>query len=77
MPPGDSMVHHRFSEALIVMRKMMRMMLMQVEGVQVQGGTGGLRLAAEFLKRCMKRDVVYVSKPTWGKMETKCMLFSG
>ncbi|XP_050397592.1 aspartate aminotransferase, cytoplasmic [Patella vulgata] len=38
----------------------------KVEGVQTLGGTGALRLAAEFLKQMLKKDVVYVSNPTWG-----------
>ncbi|KAK7109200.1 hypothetical protein V1264_013285 [Littorina saxatilis] len=42
----------------------------RVEGIQVQGGTGGIRLTAEFLKRNFGSDVVYVSKPTWGNHKT-------
>ncbi|XP_076461017.1 aspartate aminotransferase, cytoplasmic-like [Babylonia areolata] len=42
----------------------------RVGGIQVQGGTGGIRLAAEFLKRNCGSDVVYVSKPTWGNHKT-------
>ncbi|KAL8622354.1 hypothetical protein ACOMHN_041682 [Nucella lapillus] len=38
----------------------------RVVGIQSQGGTGALRVAAEFMKRNCKSDVVYVSKPTWG-----------
>ena len=41
---------------------------MQVEGIQVQGGTGGIRLAAEFLKRNLKCEIAYCSKPTWGML---------
>lgn len=42
----------------------------RVEGIQVQGGTGGIRLAAEFLKRNLNSDVVYVSNPTWENHKT-------
>ncbi|ESO96831.1 hypothetical protein LOTGIDRAFT_231665 [Lottia gigantea] len=38
----------------------------RVEGVQTLGGTGAIRLAAEFLKQFLNKSVVYVSKPTWG-----------
>ncbi|KAK3730420.1 hypothetical protein RRG08_034742 [Elysia crispata] len=38
----------------------------RVEGFQALGGTGALRLAAEFLKKVLKFDIVYVSSPTWG-----------
>jgi len=40
---------------------------LQVCGIQALGGTGALRLAADFLRTQMKYDTVYVSKPTWGK----------
>ncbi|KAK7484902.1 hypothetical protein BaRGS_00023822 [Batillaria attramentaria] len=42
----------------------------RVEGIQVQGGTGGIRLAIEFLKRNMDSKVAYVSNPTWGNHKT-------
>jgi len=35
-------------------------------GVQSLSGTGALRNGAEFLKRIMGADTVYVSAPTWG-----------
>ncbi|XP_041370345.1 aspartate aminotransferase, cytoplasmic-like [Gigantopelta aegis] len=38
----------------------------RTQGVQCLGGTGAIRLAAEFLKRVLKFDTVFVSKPTWG-----------
>ncbi|GFO05201.1 aspartate aminotransferase [Plakobranchus ocellatus] len=38
----------------------------KVEGFQGLGGTGALRLAAEFLKKILNYDIVYVSSPTWG-----------
>ncbi|XP_048249252.1 aspartate aminotransferase, cytoplasmic-like isoform X1 [Haliotis rufescens] len=38
----------------------------RVEGIQCLGGTGCIRLCAEFLKKIFKYDTVYVSKPTWG-----------
>ncbi|XP_052772467.1 aspartate aminotransferase, cytoplasmic-like [Mya arenaria] len=38
----------------------------RVCGVQALGGTGALRIAADFLKKQMKYDTVYVSNPTWG-----------
>ncbi|RUS83214.1 hypothetical protein EGW08_009025 [Elysia chlorotica] len=38
----------------------------RVEGFQALGGTGALRLAAEFAKKVLKFDTVYVSAPTWG-----------
>lgn len=34
-------------------------------GIQVLGGTGGLRVGAEFLMKIMNYDVVYMSQPTW------------
>lgn len=46
----------------------MKTVFLQVEGIQVQGGTGGIRLALDFLKKNLKSDVAYVSKPTWGKL---------
>ncbi len=36
-------------------------------GVQTLSGTGGLRVAAEFLARVLKYTIVYSSDPTWGK----------
>lgn len=38
----------------------------QVGGVQALGGTGAIRLAADFTKKHLGCDTVYVSKPTWG-----------
>ncbi|OWF49471.1 aspartate aminotransferase, cytoplasmic-like [Mizuhopecten yessoensis] len=38
----------------------------RVLGTQAVGGTGALKLAAEFMHRHLGVDVVYVSKPTWG-----------
>lgn len=35
-------------------------------GVQCLSGTGSLRAGAEFLKRLINLDTVYVSQPTWG-----------
>lgn len=35
-------------------------------GVQCLSGTGSLRAGAEFLKRLLNLDTVYVSQPTWG-----------
>jgi len=35
-------------------------------GIQCLSGTGALRVAAEFLKRILHKDVVYYSDPTWG-----------
>ena len=34
--------------------------------VQSLSGTGGLRVAAEFISQFMGRPTVYISKPTWG-----------
>jgi aspartate aminotransferase len=34
-------------------------------GFQALGGTGALRLAAEFMHQCLNRTAVYSSKPTW------------
>ncbi|XP_052098438.1 aspartate aminotransferase, cytoplasmic-like [Mytilus californianus] len=42
----------------------------RVESFQACGGTGAIRLAADFLKRLMNYDCVYVSKPTWGNHKT-------
>ncbi|CAG2238787.1 GOT1 [Mytilus edulis] len=42
----------------------------RVESFQACGGTGAIRLAADFLKRLMNFDCVYVSKPTWGNHKT-------
>jgi aspartate/tyrosine/aromatic aminotransferase len=39
----------------------------QIGGVQALGGTGGIRLCADFTKKFLGCDTVYVSKPTWGK----------
>ncbi|XP_067657903.1 aspartate aminotransferase, cytoplasmic-like [Haliotis asinina] len=38
----------------------------RTESIQCLGGTGCIRLCAEFLKKILKCDTVYVSKPTWG-----------
>ncbi|KAK7072730.1 Golgi Transport [Halocaridina rubra] len=38
----------------------------KVTSLQVLSGTGGLRIAAEFLHRVLKYDTCYISKPTWG-----------
>ncbi|XP_064600448.1 aspartate aminotransferase, cytoplasmic-like [Liolophura sinensis] len=38
----------------------------RVEGVQSLGGTGALRIAADFLFKHLKMETVYVSAPTWG-----------
>ena len=35
-------------------------------GVQALSGTGALRIGADFLKRLLGYDTVYVSSPTWG-----------
>jgi len=35
-------------------------------GIQCLSGTGSLRIGAEFLKRIMGCDTVYISAPTWG-----------
>lgn len=37
----------------------------RVRVVQTPGGTGALRVAAEFIKRCQPFAVVWVSTPTW------------
>ena len=34
--------------------------------LQCLSGTGSLRIGAEFLKRIMGCDTVYISAPTWG-----------
>lgn len=55
-------------------------MVLQVGGVQALGGTGALRIGAEFLRRWYNgvnntATPVYVSAPTWGEqicdMETE------
>ncbi|XP_076045134.1 aspartate aminotransferase, cytoplasmic-like [Oratosquilla oratoria] len=38
----------------------------RVTGVQVLSGTGGLRVAADFLGKILKFDTVIYSNPTWG-----------
>ncbi|XP_045188537.1 aspartate aminotransferase, cytoplasmic-like [Mercenaria mercenaria] len=38
----------------------------RVGGVQSLGGTGAIRLCADFAKKHLQCDTVYVSKPTWG-----------
>ncbi|XP_060565996.1 aspartate aminotransferase, cytoplasmic-like [Ruditapes philippinarum] len=38
----------------------------RIGGVQALGGTGGIRLCADFTKKFLGCDTVYVSKPTWG-----------
>jgi len=38
----------------------------RVVGVQALGGTGAIRLSADFYKQIGKCETVYVSKPTWG-----------
>jgi len=35
-------------------------------GIQALSGTGALRIGAEFLKRILGRDTVYISNPSWG-----------
>ncbi|MEH6590934.1 MAG: amino acid aminotransferase [Halioglobus sp.] len=37
----------------------------RVDSVQAPGGTGGLRIAAELLRRCNPNATVWVSTPTW------------
>ena len=41
--------------------------ILQVTSVQVLSGTGGLRVAAEFLNKIQKHSTFYYSTPTWGK----------
>lgn len=36
-------------------------------GAQAISGTGSLRLGMQFLRKFYASEVVYVSKPTWGK----------
>lgn len=38
----------------------------KVTSIQVLSGTGGLRIAAEFLHRILNYDTFYISTPTWG-----------
>ncbi|GAB1605812.1 aspartate aminotransferase, cytoplasmic-like [Argonauta hians] len=38
----------------------------RVVGVQSLGGTGAIRLSADFFRTIDKADTVYVSRPTWG-----------
>lgn len=38
----------------------------KVTSIQVLSGTGGLRIAAEFLHRVLNYDTFYISNPTWG-----------
>ena len=35
-------------------------------GIQALSGTGALRVGADFLKRILGYDTVYISKPSWG-----------
>lgn len=48
--------------------------MLQVGGVQCLGGTGALKIGAEFLRRFHNgnnntKTPIYVSAPTWGKTE--------
>ncbi|KAJ8313222.1 hypothetical protein KUTeg_009227 [Tegillarca granosa] len=38
----------------------------RVDSIQTCGGTGAIRVAADFLKQQLGFNTVYVSKPTWG-----------
>lgn len=42
----------------------------RVESFQACGGTGALKLAADFLSSVLGYNTVYVSKPTWGNHKT-------
>ena len=44
-------------------------------GAQGISGTGSLRLGMEFLKRFHCSDMVYLSKPTWGKFLWQIFFF--
>lgn len=37
----------------------------RIASVHTPGGTGGLRLAGDFIRRCLGRRTVWVSNPTW------------
>lgn len=37
----------------------------RVASAHTPGGTGGLRLAADFIRRCLGRRTIWVSNPTW------------
>jgi aspartate/tyrosine/aromatic aminotransferase len=37
----------------------------RIASVQTPGGTGGLRLCAEFIRRCLGQRTVWLSSPTW------------
>lgn len=54
----------------------------QVGGVQALGGTGALRIGAEFLRRWYNgvnntATPVYVSAPTWGECTAAVMVTAG
>ena len=50
--------------------------VLQVVGVQALGGTGAIRLSADFYRSIAKCETVYVSKPTWGRSSVSSMLIS-
>ena len=43
------------------------MVTLQVEGIQAMGGTGAIRICANFCKKILGYDNMYTSNPTWGK----------
>ena len=51
--------------------------ILQVCAAQAISGTGSIRLGMEFLKKFHSSEVVYVSKPTWGKSGADPRFFLG
>lgn len=37
----------------------------RIASIQTPGGTGGLRIAADFLRHCLNRRQIWMSRPTW------------
>lgn len=52
-------------EKLIFASERPALLANRVRTVQTPGGTGALRVAAEFIKRCNKDATVWVTTPTW------------
>lgn len=50
-------------------------LILQMTSVQVLSGTGGLRIAAEFLHRILKYNTFYFSTPTWGQSFAAAVFF--
>ena len=52
-------------ESMLLLGEHQALLANRVRTAQAPGGTGALRVAAEFIKRCNKDATVWVTNPTW------------